>query len=162
MEEELSQKLGQLQSTLQKNENVSEERFSPSTRPTKQARSTHSIKKSPLITKSLPSFAASPKSIPPLSFQKLPITVDIPPTKLTEDEEQHEQDPAIIKENISNCFLFSSQHNNQLTGIYLYLQDRMSDVTKWYQLKHLDLSRQYLTSLNDLDVCFPMLETLIM
>jgi protein-tyrosine phosphatase len=128
----------------------------------KQPRNRQSPKKLELIAQTLPAFAASPKSIPSLSVQKLPITIDIPPNQITDSEDQYEKDPKVIKENLFNCFSFSRQHQGQLTSIYLYLQEHMPDITKWYQLKHLDLSRQHLVRLDDLDTCFPMLETLVM
>lgn len=130
-------------------------------RPMKQLKKSSFIK--PCLTlESLPSFAATPKSSPILISQ-VRDTIDIPPA---DDEDQQEQEPDKIKQKLSNCFEFNSKQMDQgdriLATIFFGIETNVPDITQWFKLKSLNLSRCNLTRLNHLDTCFPMLETLDM
>ncbi|KAI9244904.1 hypothetical protein EDC94DRAFT_688244 [Helicostylum pulchrum] len=111
-----------------------------------------------LTLQSLPSFAATPKPPkPPVKLtNEVRDTIDVPP-------KSYIKDPISMKQNLANCFEFNSLdqcQDNVLSAIFFGIESMVADITQWYQLKTLDLSRCNLTGLNHLDTCFPMLEKL--
>jgi hypothetical protein len=109
---------------------------------------------------------------PVLELQVQVETADQEPESESESESESEeveeiQDATVVKANLAQCFTFSTVHNElehlqHITRIFYRIEQTIPDIQQWYQLKSLNLSRQNITSLNNLKNCLPMLETLQM
>lgn len=108
-----------------------------------------------LSTHQLPSFAAAPHQHPVWTTSRFD-SYDIPPhEEVLEEQDQVENDAAIL-EKVSNCF---TSNDEQLDNI-IYNLKSIRPVQEWCQLRKLDLSRQRLTSITNLNTSFPCLEYL--
>ncbi|KAI8968345.1 hypothetical protein BDF20DRAFT_916886 [Mycotypha africana] len=91
------------------------------------------------------------------------------------EQRQHPQQPqqkhnlpaatsATIKARIAHTLTFQPNTTDfrrlQLSSVFIMLEKTCSESSNWYQLKKLNLSRQHLMQLHDLDQCFPKLEYL--
>ncbi|CAO3699453.1 unnamed protein product [Rhizopus stolonifer] len=90
------------------------------------------------------------KKKPILTEHKLP-SVDV--QQQTEEEERPRR---IQRGTLARCF---QAQEESLAGIYLEIEKECS-ITECYKLKSLNLSRQGITALNDLNLYFPVLERL--
>ncbi|KAG1520980.1 hypothetical protein G6F52_007157 [Rhizopus delemar] len=80
-----------------------------------------------------------------------------PPVEIKQTEEEQKRTPDINKKTLSKCIQTSEEEF--LAGIYLEIEKSCS-ITECYKLKSLNLNRQGITALNDLRLCFPLLEKL--
>ncbi|KAG1241110.1 hypothetical protein G6F68_017009 [Rhizopus microsporus] len=80
-----------------------------------------------------------------------------PPVEIKQTEEEQKMTPDINKKTLSKCIQTSEEEF--LAGIYLEIEKSCS-ITECYKLKSLNLNRQGITALNDLRLCFPLLEKL--
>ncbi|KAI8091230.1 uncharacterized protein B0P05DRAFT_526641 [Gilbertella persicaria] len=157
------EKLSNLESSLN-HEHVNDGDFS--SRPIKKAY--RKLFDKSLSVHSIPSYASPPKREPILTIhQPIPCT-DIPPIEKQLEEEGEEEDPFVIRRNIVDRLTFASTQDDnddsmneqRLASIFYDLERQYPNVTEWYQLKKLNLSRQNLAQIDDLASCFPYLEVL--
>ncbi|KAI8372624.1 hypothetical protein EDC96DRAFT_499992 [Choanephora cucurbitarum] len=126
-----------------------------------------------LSINSLSPYAFSPTKPPFLTLHQ-PFSFDIPPLDNSDEDEQTEEaDPSVIRRSLAECFAFAPTIDNEFLqsdpvddnehglATLLYELERICPVaSEWYQLTKLNLSRQNLISICNLDKHFPYLETL--
>ena len=154
---DLADRLKNLQSDLSTTEEESDR--PSSSRPIKQIkRSTYKTTRPTFTTHQLPSFAAPPKEKPALTTQR-PLVIDLPPKQEQQENEPVQQSAQDIADKVANCMDFVDDGQDHL-ATFMYELEALTPIHQWSQLRRLNLSKQNLTSLDDLSSCFPMLETL--
>lgn len=113
----------------------------------------------PVLQQTVSEQPVTQQPMPQQVIPQQPVPQQPVPQQPVSQQEQHEIDPDTIFENVTRCFEFSIE-NEQLANICEKIETLMPNITQWYSLRHLDISRQNITALNHLARSFPMLETL--